>query len=257
MLMNAHKALKTVPSDALTPLDLSSAPAMLDTGWLVTEGRAMVSWRNKCIPYDCTIYYSWSLFWLLSDINECTGGADNCAQRCTNTAGSYTCSCNSGFTLGADGRSCTADPVSPLCGGRLTTASGSFQTPGWPTSYPLDNFQCEWIITLPNTGATIEFTVDDSAYGINGRDPCSTDHIQFFDGTGGNAGSLLKLCGHRNFYDFTSITTTSSQARVVFTGSSRARPASRVGVKVDYRTVTVTSQSEFACGKYPEIFSRF
>ena len=43
MLMNAHKALKTVPSDALTPLDLSSAPAMLDTGWPVTEGHAMVS----------------------------------------------------------------------------------------------------------------------------------------------------------------------------------------------------------------------
>ena len=121
------------------------------------------------------------------------------------------------------------------CGGRLTTASGSFQTPGWPQNYPQENFQCEWITELPNTGATIEFTVDNSAFGINGRDPCTNDYIQFFDG---NANSLLKLCGHAGLYDFEPITTTSSQARVVFTGSENPnRPSSRVGVKVDYRTI--------------------
>ena len=43
MLMNAHKALTIVPSNALTALDLSHAPAMPDTGWPVTEGHAMVS----------------------------------------------------------------------------------------------------------------------------------------------------------------------------------------------------------------------
>ena len=121
----------------------------------------------------------------------------------------------------------------------MTAASGSFQTPGWPTSYPLENMRCEWTIELSNPIATIEFTVDDSAFGINGRDPCSTDHIEFFDGTGGNADSLQKLCGLVKFNTFVPIiTTTSSQARVVFTGSSRSRPASRVGVKVDYITVT-------------------
>ena len=120
----------------------------------------------------------------------------------------------------------------------MTAASGSFQTPGWPTNYPLENFQCEWIIDTP-CAESIEFTVDDSAFGINGRHPCTTDHIEFFDGTGGNADSLLKLCGLAKFSTFVPIiTTTSSQARVVFTGSTRIRPASRVGVKVDY-TCTV------------------
>ena len=163
--------------------------------------------------------------------NECATGQHNCDQGCVDTEESFFCTCNNGYKLASDGHSCITD-----CGGRLTTASGSFQTPGWPQNYPQEKFQCEWIIELPNTGATIEFTVDDSAFGISGRHPCTNnDYIQFFDG---NANSLLKLCGHAVLYDFEPITTTSSQARVVFTGSENPnRPPSRVGVKVDYRTI--------------------
>ena len=42
-----------------------------------------------------------------ADINECTEGTDRCAQNCHNTIGTYTCSCNAGYTLNADGRGCT------------------------------------------------------------------------------------------------------------------------------------------------------
>ena len=88
---------------------------------------------------------------------------------------------------------------------------------------------------------SIEFNIDDSAFGINGRGSCTNDHIQFFDGTGSNAASLLKLCGSRSSVTFTPITTSSSSARVVFTGSvNQNRPASRVGVKVDYITISTT-----------------
>ena len=41
------------------------------------------------------------------DIDECAEGIDQCAQNCSNTIGSYTCSCNAGYTLNADGRVCT------------------------------------------------------------------------------------------------------------------------------------------------------
>ena len=126
------------------------------------------------------------------------------------------------------------------CGGRLTAASGSFQTEGYPDSYRFENFECEWTIELPDTRATIEFTIDESAFGINGRPPCTTDHIEFFDGTTTNAASLEKICGLADFYQsdtLPTITTTSSRARVVFTGSDRTRPVSRVGVRVTYRTV--------------------
>ena len=40
------------------------------------------------------------------DINECDEETDGCAQNCTNTNGSYSCSCNTGYRLGSDAYSC-------------------------------------------------------------------------------------------------------------------------------------------------------
>ena len=44
-----------------------------------------------------------------TDINECAEDTDGCAQLCTNTIGSYTCSCRSGYRLAIDGRWCTGE----------------------------------------------------------------------------------------------------------------------------------------------------
>ena len=41
----------------------------------------------------------------LTDIDECAEGTDACEHHCHNNAGSYTCSCNSGFQL-SDGFHC-------------------------------------------------------------------------------------------------------------------------------------------------------
>ena len=43
----------------------------------------------------------------LSDINECSLNTDHCAQHCTNTVGSYYCSCRTGYRLSSNGRSCS------------------------------------------------------------------------------------------------------------------------------------------------------
>ena len=40
----------------------------------------------------------------ISDIDECT--EDPCDHDCTNTNGSFTCSCNNGYELDDNGRSC-------------------------------------------------------------------------------------------------------------------------------------------------------
>ena len=149
---------------------------------------------------------------------------------CNNSGGSFTCSCNEGYTLEDDGHSCK-------CGGTLTAASGSFQTPGWPNGYPQENFQCEWIIELPNTNRVIQFTIDASAYGINGWPPCIRDHMQFFDGTDDNDVSIHKLCGMVSPAAFSN---SLSRARVVFAGFvNPLRPLDRVGVKVDYTSITL------------------
>ena len=44
-----------------------------------------------------------------SDIDECTEGISGCSQNCTNMMGSYTCSCNSGFSLLPDNRTCIGE----------------------------------------------------------------------------------------------------------------------------------------------------
>ena len=39
------------------------------------------------------------------DINECASSP--CEHTCTNTPGSFVCSCNDGYMLNSDGRTCT------------------------------------------------------------------------------------------------------------------------------------------------------
>ena len=52
------------------------------------------------------IFIAYEIWVIPLDINECGDNTDNCTQVCTNTDGSFTCSCNSGYTLVADGHSC-------------------------------------------------------------------------------------------------------------------------------------------------------
>ena len=49
--------------------------------------------------------FSLSLYSL--DIDECTLSTDSCGQTCHNTPGSYTCSCDPGYSLDLDRLGCT------------------------------------------------------------------------------------------------------------------------------------------------------
>ena len=42
----------------------------------------------------------------ITDNDECVMGTDTCDQVCINKPGSYNCSCNTGFSLKANGISC-------------------------------------------------------------------------------------------------------------------------------------------------------
>jgi MYXO-CTERM domain-containing protein len=41
-----------------------------------------------------------------NDVNECGIANGGCAQTCTNSSGSFTCSCSAGYMLNMDGHSC-------------------------------------------------------------------------------------------------------------------------------------------------------
>jgi len=70
-----------------------------------TSGHAKV---NKELP--CMIINHF-----IADINECRMGTHNCEQLCTNTKGSYSCECPSGYELGGDKRTCNGNLVMNIC----------------------------------------------------------------------------------------------------------------------------------------------
>ena len=51
-------------------------------------------------------YLSMNLYPNQTDINECNENENPCDQHCNNTVGSFTCSCDDGYELDENGRSC-------------------------------------------------------------------------------------------------------------------------------------------------------
>ena len=66
--------------------------------------RAAVAIVREYIKIIVIVYY-------ISDVNECSANYGNCSQLCTNTNGSYVCSCNLGYQLSADSRTCNGNQL--------------------------------------------------------------------------------------------------------------------------------------------------
>lgn len=52
------------------------------------------------------IFTCGKLNFIITDIDECSLGTANCAQKCINIPGSYQCICERGYRLGTDGVTC-------------------------------------------------------------------------------------------------------------------------------------------------------
>jgi len=50
-----------------------------------------------------------TLYTFHSDIDECEEGTDGCDHNCTNTDGSYYCTCMDGYELESDNHTCTGN----------------------------------------------------------------------------------------------------------------------------------------------------
>ena len=71
-------------------------------------------WRDPLSLRGSTVYNYYATVYVPLDINECAMGTDNCAPEatCTNTEGSFTCTCNHGYT--GSGTVCTGRFLGPL-----------------------------------------------------------------------------------------------------------------------------------------------
>ena len=66
--------------------------------------------KHCWIIHLCIQYWLWTAVnssgHTCMDVNECHANIHGCTHKCHNALGFYNCSCNSGYVLGLDGRSC-------------------------------------------------------------------------------------------------------------------------------------------------------
>ena len=60
------------------------------------------------------VYCSQVMALFFTDVNECLLNNGNCSQNCTDTIGSYTCSCYVGYTLNDDRRTCAGKEINKV-----------------------------------------------------------------------------------------------------------------------------------------------
>ena len=101
--MNVKPVLMGVLIVVTICLDHFTVTATLDMHsiQLITR-HAMVLYE----PSACMYYHAYAIY-DFADINECATYNGACDDFCTNTDGSYTCFCSSGYQLESDGHNCT------------------------------------------------------------------------------------------------------------------------------------------------------
>ena len=128
-------------------------------------------------------------------------------------------------------------PPSQTCGGLLNAASGTFQTPNWPETYP-NNIDCEWRIQLPDADKVVEIRCEEDPFGIAGSLPaCSKDYLKFYDGHSKQNTEFGPFC---YFMKPSTAVMSSNKAMAVFHSGPRHSP-SRRGFKCSFQSLNVYS----------------
>ena len=78
-------------------------------GFQITE-TGCEGWSTHYMLFLCPLTKNSLVF--LVDVNECQQYG-HCSQYCTNTEGSFSCSCSDGYTLESDKMTCRANGKSP------------------------------------------------------------------------------------------------------------------------------------------------
>ena len=103
--MNALATMEDVSIPAQTLMVRSHVVVAVALFLLAMEGIAMVSFLvNGSIMHITSTHCV-----IIIDINECSTNNGGCAQTCTNTVGSFQCTCRSGYTLASNSRGCNGE----------------------------------------------------------------------------------------------------------------------------------------------------
>ena len=94
--MNVKQTMETVNTFVKMKLAHFTVNAVLDIIWKLMDLDALV--------YVVLVLHS--NFNFNADIDECAINTDGCDQICTNTNGSFYCSCNTGYRLNVDNKTC-------------------------------------------------------------------------------------------------------------------------------------------------------
>ena len=124
-------------------------------------------------------------------------------------------------------------PPPPQCGGLLSTSSGTFQTPNWPETYPV-NIDCEWRIQLPAANMIVEIRCEEDPFGIAGSLPaCNADYLKFYDGHSKQDTEFGPFC---HYTKPSTTTMTSNKAMAVF-HAGPVHNSARKGFKCSFKSI--------------------
>lgn len=102
--MNVPSTMETVHKIAATIMEAMCAHAKWAIYWL--QGTIEVAMVCAAIDIVIMLTPTSSTPLYTPDIDECANNNGQCSNICTNTNGSYICSCKPGYLLGADMLTC-------------------------------------------------------------------------------------------------------------------------------------------------------
>ncbi|XP_059342432.1 epidermal growth factor-like protein 7 isoform X3 [Ammospiza nelsoni] len=103
-------------------------------GWSRANGHTLGCNRAVCwepcqnggscaFPGRCSCPPGWTGRACQTDVDECASQSHGCSQLCINTAGSFQCACQDGFSLAADAKGC--QPLVPAPGTDTSSQAGA------------------------------------------------------------------------------------------------------------------------------------
>ena len=100
--MNVRQIMEDVIKHVLMRLAHFIVNVIQDILLMLMVLAVLVNYEHTC---NNTYHFIYKII-IFVDINECSSNIDGCDHNCHNTMGSYYCTCNTGYRLDSNMRSC-------------------------------------------------------------------------------------------------------------------------------------------------------